>query len=75
MIRIQVELFERLTESHDVLGHRGQAAVALVDVVNLPIACLEERYAPDHFHKQRTDQRFAKTRFDLVFELIYFERC
>ena len=48
MVGVEQELLEAAGVSANLLGHHGERAVALVDVLDLPVAALEDRDALEH---------------------------
>ena len=48
MVGVEQQLLETPSVSANLLGHHGERAVALVDVLDLPVAALEDRDALEH---------------------------
>ena len=48
VVGVEQQLLETPSVSANLLGHHGERAVALVDVLDLPVAALEDRDALEH---------------------------
>jgi len=59
LISIEHEFLERVGVAQNIVGHREQVAVSLIDVIDLLVAGLEQRQAAQHHRRGRGRRRAA----------------